>query len=179
MAIEKQIPLLEDILGEWIKELGDDCLGYKNHVYRMIHFCFALHDCNDEERKKIIIAASFHDLGIWSEGTVDYLPPSIALAKDYLQCNGLESWISEISLIIDTHHKLRKYRDSQYPLVEVFRRGDLVDFSLGAVKWGLPKSYIKEVKQQFPNAGFHKRLTQLAMGWFAKHPLSPPPFMKW
>lgn len=60
----------------------------------MIHFCFALHPCNAEERKKIIIAACFHDLGIWANGTVDYLPPSIALTESYLKQNNLEPWIS-------------------------------------------------------------------------------------
>jgi len=166
-------------LDKWKNELGNDYLGYKNHVYRMIHFCFALHSCNHEEREKIIIAGCFHDLGIWANGTVDYLPPSIALAKEYLKQNSLEQWIPEIELMIDMHHKLRKHQDDRYPLVEVFRKGDLVDFSLGVVQWGLPKTYIRSVKDQFPNAGFHKRLAQLAAGWFSKHPLSPPPFMKW
>ena len=179
MAIEERIPLLEELLGAWENKLGGDYEGYKNHVYRMIHFCFALHSCNDEERQKIIIAGCFHDLGIWTNSTVDYLPPSIALAKEYLKQNNLEQWAPEIELMIDLHHKIRKYQDEHYPLVEVFRRGDLVDFSLGVVKWGLPKSYIKSVKDQFPNAGFHKRLVQLAKGWFAKHPLTSPPFMKW
>jgi hypothetical protein len=179
MEIEERIPLLEEILGTWKNEIGNDYAGYKNHVYRMIHFCFALHNCTDEERKKIIIASGFHDLGIWTNSTVDYLPPSIALAKEYLKHNNLEQWIPEIELMIDMHHKCRKYHDDRYPLVEVFRRGDLVDFSLGVVKWGLPKSYIKSVKDQFPNEGFHKRLAQLAVGWFFKHPLRPPPFMKW
>ena len=177
--IEERIPLLEEILERWKNELGNDYTGYKNHVYRMIHFCFALHVCTDEERQKIIIAGGFHDLGIWTNSTIDYLSPSIALAKEYLKQNNLEPWIPEIELMIDMHHKLRKYQDDRYPLVEVFRRGDLVDFSLGVVKWGLPKSYIKRVKEQFPNAGFHKRLVQLAGGWFSRHPLSPPPFMKW
>jgi len=179
MKIEESIPLLEEILDKWRTEFGNDYLGYKNHVYRMIHFCFALHDCDDEEREKIIIAGCFHDLGIWSSGTVDYLPPSIALAKEYLKQRSLELWSPEIELLIDMHHKLRKFRNDRYPLVEVFRKGDLVDFSLGAVKWGLPKTYIKSIKDQFPNAGFHKRLGQLAGGWFSKHPLSPPPFLKW
>ncbi len=66
MAIEERIPLLEEIVDTWKNELGNDYPGYKNHVYRMIHFCFALHSCNDEERKKIIIAGGFHDLGIWT-----------------------------------------------------------------------------------------------------------------
>jgi len=179
MAIEERIPLLEEILGKWKNVIGNDYTGYKNHVYRMIHFCFTLHKCTDTQRKKIIIAGGFHDLGIWTNSTVDYLPPSIALVKEYLKQNNLEPWIAEIELMIDMHHKFRKYQDDRYPLVEVFRRGDLVDFSLGIVKWGLPKSYIQNVKDQFPNAGFHKRLVQLAGGWFSRHPLSPPPFMKW
>jgi hypothetical protein len=179
VAIEECIPLLEEILAKWKDRLGNDSLGYKNHVYRMTHFCFALHTCNDEERKKIIIAGCFHDLGLWSHGTVDHLPPSIALAKDYLEQNKCEPWAAEIELMIAMHHKLRTYQDERYPLVEVFRRGDLVDFSLGAVRWGLPKTYIKSVKDHFPNAGFHQRLVQLAKGWFIRHPLNPAPFVKW
>lgn len=179
MEIQERIPLLEEILGGWKEELGDDYLGYRNHVYRMIHFCLALRDCSREERKKIVIAGCFHDLGIWTNSTVDYLPPSVALAKSYLRRNKLRDWIAEIELMIDMHHKLRPYKDDRYPLVEVFRKGDLVDFSLGVVQFGLPSAFIRSVKDQFPNAGFHKRLAQLAAGWFAKHPLSPPPFFKW
>ena len=35
-----------------------------------------------DTQRKIAIAAAFHDLGIWSAGTMDYLPPSAALARD-------------------------------------------------------------------------------------------------
>lgn len=179
MIIEKRIPLLNDILGKWKKELGDDYSGYKNHVYRMINFCFAQNDFNAEESEKIIIAGCFHDLGIWSNDTFDYLPPSVALAKDYLEKNRLEEWISEIELMIEQHHKLGNYTDEQHPLIEVFRQGDLVDFSLGFVKCGLPKTYIKSVKNQFPNAGFHKGLAKLAGKWICRHPLNPIPVLKW
>ncbi len=179
MDIETSIPLLEEILGKWKKELCNDETGYKNHVYRMINFCFALHECTEEEREKIIIAGAFHDLGIWSKGTLDYLPPSIDLAKEYLEQNGREAWIPEIELMIDMHHKVRKYSDDRYPLVEVFRKADLVDVSMGSVTAGLSKSYIKDVRDWFPNAGFHKRLGELAWAWFVKHPLSLPPFLKW
>lgn len=179
MVTETHIPLLEEILGEWKNEIGDDYLGYKNHVYRMINFCFALHPCHHEEREKIIIAGCFHDLGIWTSHTFDYLPPSIALANSYLVQNGREPWIPEIELMIALHHKLRSYRDAQYPLVELFRKGDLVDFSLGIVTCGLPGSFIKSVKSHFPNAGFHKRLVQLELNWLARHPLNPLPVLKW
>lgn len=179
MKIEAHIPLVEEILDPWKDQVGKDFNGYRNHVYRMIHFCLALRDCTGEERRKLIIAGCFHDLGIWTDGTIDYLPPSIALAKAYLEQNNLEAWVPEIALIIDMHHKLRKYRDDRYPLVEVFRRGDLVDVSLGMVKWGLPGAEIRSVRTQFPNAGFHKRLTQLAAERFLRHPLRPAPFLKW
>jgi hypothetical protein len=177
--IEEKIPLVEEILGTWQNVVGNDYLGYKNHVYRMIHFCFALYPSNHEARQKIIIAACFHDLGIWEQNTVDYLPPSIALAKGYLIENHLESWSPEIELMIAQHHQIRKYSCDRYPLVEVFRRGDLVDFSLGIVTWGLPKTYLKAVNDRFPNAGFHQGLARLAGRWFSQHPLSLPPFIKW
>jgi hypothetical protein len=179
MMIENSIPLLEDILETWKKEIGVDFAGYKNHVYRMINFCFAQRDFNAEERGKIIIAGCFHDLGIWSSDTFDYLPSSIVLARDYLRQNNLENCFPEIRLMIDLHHKLGKYEDARNPLVEVFRQGDLVDFSLGIVKCGLPKTYIKSVKNQFPNAGFHKCLVRSASRWFLKHPLNPIPVLKW
>lgn len=178
--IDDQIPLANEILDAWKIELGNDFLGYKNHVYRMINFCFALRqEFNEEEREKIIIAGCFHDLGIWTNKTFDYLPPSIVLAKDYLKQNKLENWSNEIELMIDMHHKLGVYQDSQNPLIETFRQGDLVDFSLGLMKCGLPKTYIKNVKKQFPNAGFHKCLVRLASGWIFKHPLNPIPVLKW
>lgn len=177
--IEKNIPLLEEILGKWKGELGNDYQGYKNHVYRMINFCFALNDYTAEEREKIVIAGCFHDLGIWSDKTFDYLPPSIVLAEDYLRQNKLEKWFPEIELMIGMHHKLRNYRDAELHLVETFRQGDLVDFSLGFVRCGLPKSYVKSVKNQFPNAGFHKTLVKLAGGWICRHPLNPIPVLKW
>lgn len=177
--IEESIPLLEEILSEWQSEIGRDYVGYKNHVYRMINFCFAQNDFSAEEREKIIIAGCFHDLGIWSDNTLDYLPPSITLVKRYLEKNNLQKWIPEIVLMIDMHHKLKKHDDVRYSLVEVFRKGDLVDFSLGFVKCGLPKDYVKSVKNHFPNAGFHKGLVKLSGKWFCKHPLNPLPVLKW
>jgi hypothetical protein len=179
MQVEESIPLLEEILGSWTEALGPDRLGYRNHVYRVSHFCLALRDCSAAERDRILVAACFHDLGIWANGTIDYLPPSIALAKEYLRTTGREEWSPEIELMIDMHHKLRRYRDDRCPLVEVFRKGDLVDVSLGAVRCGLAKDYVRSVRDRFPNAGFHRRLAQLAAGWFARHPLSAPPFLKW
>jgi hypothetical protein len=178
MQIEKQIPLVDSILEQWKATIGKDFEGYKNHVYRMVNFCFALSPCREESREKIAIAAAFHDIGLWVGNTLDYIPPSIPPAMEYLKHRGLESWSNEISLMISEHHKIRQYV-GPFPLVELFRKGDLVDFSLGLVKFGLPEKYIAEVKAEIPNAGFHTNLVRLSSKWFLKHPLNPAPMMKW
>ena len=176
------LPLVEQILQPWRTRIGADVDGYQNHVYRMLHCCFALAPCTDEDREKLIIAACHHDIGIWSDHTVDYLPPSIREAVAYLHAHHLSEWEEEIILLIDLHHKVRAIKGDlaeKYPLLEVFRRADLADFSLGLILGGVPRRYFANVKRQFPNAGFHKMLIKAAGGWFAKHPLSPPPFMRW
>lgn len=178
MMIEEKLQLVDEILGNWKTVIGENYEGYKNHVYRMIHFCFAIKDCNIEERQKVIIAACFHDLGLFTENTVDYLPPSIMLAKKYLVEKNLTDWTEEIELMIDMHHKITAYKDSRYPLVEFFRQGDLVDFSLGFVKFTVSPDYVDLVKSKFPNAGFHKMLLKITLKWIVKHPLNPAPIMK-
>ena len=179
MAIQTQHPLIESILSDWREGIGNDFAGYRGHVYRMYNYCLALHPASDEEKTKLAIAACFHDIGLWSDHTVDYLAPSVVQAEKYLTETGREAWSEEISLMIEWHHKVRPYRDQQFPLVEVFRRGDLVDFSLGFFKCGLPKSLVKEVKAAIPNAGFHRFLMKGAKDWFTKQPLSPPPIIRW
>jgi hypothetical protein len=121
IAIATNLSLIEEILAAWAPQLGADLPAYKNHVYRMAHFCFAQHPCAEPDREKVVIAACFHDLGIWSDGTLDYLPPSVRLAADYLTHIGKAAWIPEITLMIDMHHKLRRDDDVRYPLVEAVR----------------------------------------------------------
>jgi hypothetical protein len=177
--IETHLPLIDDILGSRNDVLGNDFTGYRNHVYRMVNFCFAQATLGDDAKKKIVIAGCFHDIGIWTAETFDYLPPSIEEANDFLLRSGLEKWVAEIGLMIDQHHKLREYPTASDSLVEIFRKGDLVDFSLGIVKCGVPGAYVKEVRAAFPNAGFHKQLVRLASHWFCRHPLDPVPVLKW
>lgn len=179
MIIEKTIPQLEAILAPWQDTIGNDFQGYRNHVYRMLHICFWLHSPTEQERHKLIIAAAFHDIGIWSAGTVDYLPPSLVEVRKYLATENLSEWQDEICVIIYEHHKLRQIRDDRYPLAELFRRADLVDFSLGLVKWGVPQRYIDELRQAFPNAGFHRRLMQLTWSQLKRSPFNPLPMMRW
>ena len=77
------------------------------------------------------------------------------------------------------HHRVREITDGLTPLVEVFRKGDLVDFSKGLVRFGLPRQVVRDVMQTYPNAGFHRMLVKAAGKWFVKHPFNPVPMMKW
>ena len=167
----------DTILDRWKSELGDDAQAYRNHVHRVIDFCSALHPVLIKgDREKIVIAACFHDLGIWTDRTWDYLEPSIALATSYLREQGLAQWTDEIALMIGMHHRIRRHDD---PLVEAFRRSDLADVSLGLVRFGLPRALVRDVRARHANAGFHKRLVQLTCGWWLRHPLQPLPMLKW
>jgi hypothetical protein len=183
MNIETQQPQLEAILAPFKATIGQDYEGYRNHLIRMLNFCFYLANqkgmLSEDAKEKFIIAAAFHDIGIWTNGTVDYLPPSEREAEKYLKEVGKEEWMEEIILMISEHHKLRAYKNEQYPLVEVFRQADLVDFSLGMVRKGIPKEFVMPVKNEIPNAGFHRLLMKLSWRQLKKHPLNPAPMMKW
>jgi len=179
MTLETNIDLIENILAPYKEIIGKDYMAYKNHVYRMVNFCLELKKCTKLEREKLFIAACFHDIGIWLNKTIDYIPPSIPPAVNYLKENKQLDWQEEITLMIENHHKLNPFKDDNFPLIEIFRKGDLVDFSLGLFKFGISKSCIKEVKQTFPNAGFHKGLFKKIAIWILRHPFNPAPMLKW
>jgi hypothetical protein len=179
MHIRPHIPLLEEILSPRAAVIGDQYEAYKNHVYRVLHFCFAFHQCEGDDEAKLVTAACFHDLGMWPGDVIDYLEPSIRLAQVYLKERGLASWIPEITQMIDLHHRFRKAPASAHPLVEVFRKGDWVDATMGLRRFGLTRGHVKEVKAAFPNLGFHNNLIRITCKEFWNRPLNPLPMMKW
>ncbi len=169
--------LVDRILEEHAADLGKDLAGYGNHARRVARFCLALHPDGAETPAKVAVAAAFHDLGIWTADTLAYLEPSADLARAWLERESRDAWIDEVCAMIDLHHKLRPVAGR--PLVEAFRRADLVDVSLGSVRAGLPRSLVRDVRAALPNAGFHARLTRLALAWIPRHPLRPLPFLRW
>jgi len=179
MANRPDVSLIEAILSPWSGVIGGDYPGYRNHVVRMLTFCLALRACSEEERRKLEIAACFHDIGLWTANTFDYLEPSVPPAREYLREHGLEAWGDEIAAMILDHHKLTAVAVAPSPLVELFRRGDLVDFSLGLVRFGLDANFVRQVKRDIPNAGFHRALVRMTLHWVSRHPLNPAPMMKW
>lgn len=179
MSLKANVPYIDSILSPWKPVIADDYESYRNHVIRMSNFCLLLKDCDAEEQQKIEIAACFHDIGIWTQNTLDYLSPSIPPTRQYLKKNGLSHWEEEICLMIIEHHRIRSIKDYESPLIELFRKADLVDFSNGLVTFGLTKAVIAEVKKAFPTKGFHWMLVKKTGSWLLEHPLRPAPMMKW
>lgn len=177
-----QLPLLDAVLNQHAEQLGADFAAYRNHAYRTANLCFAMLDPGsiDAARIDVIsIAAAFHDLGIWTDQTFDYLGPSRQLAHDWLASNACGGKTSEIDRMILNHHKLTAYRGPHGELVEAFRRADWIDVTRGVVKFGVSRVFLKDVLSTFPDAGFHRRLMHLACGRLAHHPLNPLPMVRW
>jgi len=171
--------LVDDILQSHAQALGPDLTAYRNHVTRVLHFVFGIAPQLQGAAQPIVIAGAFHDLGIWTARTFDYLDPSSRLAHDFLQVQGLDPLWPEVDLIIQKHHKLRPYTGPYETSVEVFRRADLVDLSLGLIRAGLKPEFIQAVRSQFPNARFHARLVAFTGQQFLRTPLKPLPMLRW
>lgn len=173
------LPTVEEVLDDHASELGPDLIAYRNHVYRVVNLCVAIVGDSRVEVEKIAVAAVFHDLGIWTNYTFDYIAPSVTIARDYLAARGMADWIPEIEAMIIDHHKITPSRANPQSLVESFRRADWIDVSRGLRRFGLPRGFIAAVAATWPNAGFHRRLVQLTIDRFWKHPLTPLPMVKW
>lgn len=174
----RSIPLLDELLTGYAAELAGDFTAYRNHTYRVANFCAALSSRGREQVERIAIAAAFHDIGIWTDGTFDYLEPSVRLASAYLTRTGRAEGIPEITEMILQHHKIRPSRGLPGWLVEPFRRADWIDVSVGVLRFGLERRFVDEAFTVWPSAGFHKRLVQLSVRRLREHPLSPLPMMR-
>jgi hypothetical protein len=171
-------PLLDAILEQHRAVLGEHLLPYRNHCARVATFCSALSGAEPDAMERIAIAAAFHDLGIWTDHTFDYLAPSERLATAYLHARGRADLVPEIGAMIREHHKLTPSGADTGWLVEPFRRADLVDVSRGAVRFGLPRALIRAAYQAWPGAGFHRTLVRLAAKRALRHPLNPLPMVR-
>ena len=177
-ALLTRIPTIDRVLDAHAASLGRDVTPYRNHVYRVANFCAAHVWPDPIQLEKIAIAAAFHDLGIWTDATFDYLDPSVSLARHYLSREGREAWTNEITAMILEHHKLTSYRGDAGSLVELFRRADWTDVSMGVLRFGLPRSFVRDVSAAWPSAGFHRRLVQFELERLRTHPLRPLPMVK-
>lgn len=173
------LPTLDALLHAHAPHLGSDAAGYRHHAYRVANFYWLLAPGDAEALEKLCIAVAFHDLGIWTARTFDYLPPSRALARNHLQAIGKPAWQEDVDAMIDHHHRIRRMPPDRDASVETFRRADWIDVSNGALRFGLSRDVVREVRTRFPDVGFHRRLPQLTLQRLRRHPLSPLPMMRW
>ena len=171
-----RIPTIDDVVNDHATALGDDLVAYRNHVYRIVNLCVAI--AGPSELEKIAVAAVFHDLGIWTNGTFDYIAPSIDLAHDYLVSRGHEDWTTEIERMIADHHKITPSTADPGSLIEPFRRADWIDVTRGLRGFGIPRPFVARLFATWPSAGFHRRLVTLTLDRFRSHPLTPLPMVR-
>lgn len=180
MNVVHESPLIDELLPAYRPVLGVDYDAYRNHCMRLFNFCSALAASESKAAEdKIAIAALFHDLGIWTEKSFDYLRPSQLLALSYLEKNFKASWCKEIEAMIGEHHKITRYQANPSWLVEPFRKADWIDVSGGLLRFRLPDDFVSDVLDAYPNAGFHAMLGRLTLARLKTHPFSPLPMMKW
>ena len=168
-------PRVDEMLAPFRGAIGDDWDGYRNHVLRVLNFCAALGDGEVDE--VLVVAAAFHDLGIWSDGTFDYLAPSAARAREHACAHHAPPEVDAVERAILQHHRLRPIRADDAS--ETFRRADWIDVTFGALRFGLPHAYVSEVRRALPDRGFHARLLQLAARQCSKTPFNPLPMLRW
>lgn len=176
ITIVQQHPIIEELFASYADVLGSDMEPYKNHVYRI--FNYSLYLSKNAAEEKYAIAAFFHDIGIWTNNTFDYLKPSIDLAKQYLIGIQKEDWTEEIVWMIEYHHKMSAYKGNSENTVEIFRKADWTDVSFEIFHFDIPASFSKQLKAQFPYKGFHFFLVKLFFKNLLRHPLKPLPMFK-
>jgi hypothetical protein len=166
------------LLGGWAAQLGRDAVPYGNHVRRVVGLVRAqLPLLHPAQLGQLAVAAAFHDIGIWLDGTFDYLEPSCRHAAAYLEAEGLAVWEPVVTDMIMLHHQVRPVHGK--PLVDAFRRADWCDVSMGALRRGYPKGKYAALRKEFPFAGFHQKLVALTAKQVRRHPLRPLPMFRY
>ncbi|MFE9578097.1 HD domain-containing protein [Nocardia sp. NPDC006044] len=174
--------VVQERLSPWTGALGKDLELYTNHVLRVLSLCDLLAlgagEPAPSSRAEYLTAAVFHDLGVWTAGTFDYLEPSERLAEQWLTAHDGGAQIPLVIAMIDEHHRIRAARDPR-PQVEIFRRADTIDATAGARRFGVSRRDYRAIVRRYPSAGFYRRLARLAADRARAHPLSPLPMVKW
>jgi hypothetical protein len=176
-AMEYSNEVIESLLKQFRAAIGGDYDRYSNHVYRVFLICLLM-DKEKANEDKYATAAVFHDIGIWTDHTIDYLDPSIRQAEIYLAATARQDWIEEITLMINWHHKITAYHGKYEMTVENFRKADWIDVSLGLKTFGSDKKKIKKIRRVLPNKGFHWFLIRQITKNFFRYPLKPFPMFK-
>mgnify|MGYP005754207661 CR=1 FL=1 len=183
MSVE--FALVERLLDGWRFQLGDDQVAFRNHVYRLIHYTRLIYPAISEDEHHLLqVAATFHQVSIWLDGSTDYLQPSAERAGAWLArhselCRrGLEREQAILNGIIYCQNRLRPLSGSGFDLAEAFRKANWMEMFAGHLRFSQDKAAIRAIKSAYPGAGYHYRFTRLVMQRLRVDPLAPLPMMR-
>ncbi len=166
---------IDQILDQYQHELGNDFTKYRGHCYRILNYLLQL-KVETHEIPILEIAIPFHDLGVWTHHTMDYLDVSSDLAKAYITANKLDIDAFLVEEIIVNHHKITPV--NHQTLAEKMRKADLIDLSMGIIKCGLSRPIVKQIIQEIPFASFQSIIFKKVAIHALKHIWNPLPMMK-
>ncbi len=180
LTIVTHSALIDDILGPHQKGLGAGYIGYRNHCFRMLNIGRYLVPDEPHRDDRFAIMAAFHDLPFFLDGDLDYLGRASDWARDHLTAMGRAEWEPEIRLMIHNHHKVRPYRGPSAPMVDAMRQADWIDVTFTKVRFGIPRSFIAELRATFPLNEAYKGVAMPMIARYAVSHLSRPlPMMRW
>lgn len=168
-------PIMDNILESYKGYLGADYQKYRGHCYRLINYMIAL-GLGEEDLEVCQYAIPFHDLGIWTAQTMDYLAPSCEEAIKYIKKNNENIDSKQVSNIINNHHKITKIKGDSG--AELLRKADLIDLTTSFVSFGIDKKTKKIIKQRFPYHGFQFFIYKKVMKHAIRNILNPFPMLK-
>lgn len=190
---ELSVPLIDEIIRRHASLYGiadDDpsqsiqpLIPYRNHCYRVYNVAvraFLETKLTNKDKELIAIALGFHDLGLFTHNTLDYLPPSIELVEKWMNAKGgfSKDDIEKVRLMIEYHHKVTAYEGPHADLVERVRKADWTDVTMGMMTFEADSGTLKTLRDAFPIEGFYSVLVKAEVLWLFSNPLRPIPFVR-
>jgi len=179
-CIVTESKLIEDIPEPHREALGLWFVGARNHAYRMLNFGRAFVPDEPHRDDRLAIMGAFHDLPVFLDGNLEYLGRASDWARDYLVGIGRADWEPEMRLMITNHHKVRTYRGPSAAMVEAMRRADWIDVTFTKQRFGLDRSFVRDVRCAFPiNEALKGLAIPMICRYAARHLTKPLPMMRW
>ena len=175
MDLIKDNETFEAIFQEHKLVLGKDFEHYRGHCYRILNY-MNYWKLNEVEFKTCEVAIPFHDMGIWTHKTMDYLEVSFEGAKKYIEEKKLDIEKDSLENIIVNHHKISKIKDNS--LAEKLRKADLIDLSFGVIKFGIDQKAMHSIVSEFPFLEFQQVIFKKVFSHAVRNILNPFPMLK-
>lgn len=181
MDVVTEVALVDEILEPHRATLGEFAFnGYRNHALRMVNIGRYLVPDEPARDDRLAIMAAFHDLPFFLDGNLDYLGTASDWARDYLVGIGRPEWEPEVRLMICNHHKVRSYKGPSAPMVEAMRKADWIDVSFTGLRFGIPRSFIREMSEALPINDAYRGVALPMIGRYAiRHLRRPLPNVRW